>query len=102
MVATLLQKAKQEMGLQEVTKGEAARRVGKLLAKEILARCGGNNPLHLGCAKQFEWLWIKGGHSQELGSVGTLCHEIDLAKVKGQTISQIREWVTERLRALRV
>jgi hypothetical protein len=99
-VAALLTKAKEEMGLREVTKGEAALRVGKLLAKEILARCGADNPLHLGCAKQFEWLWIKGGHPQELGSLGTLCDEIDLAKVKGQTIAQIREWVTERLRAL--
>ena len=99
-VATLLPKAKEETGLREVTKGEAALRVGKELAAGILAHRTADDPLPLSCAEQFEWLWIKAGNPQELRSVGTLCDEIDLAKMKGQTISQIREWVTERLRAL--
>lgn len=98
--ATLLAKAKEEMGLREMTKGEAALRVGQELAAGILAHRTADDPLPLCCAEQFEWLWIKAGNPQELRSVGTLCDEIDLAKVKGQTISQIREWVTERLRAL--
>jgi hypothetical protein len=99
-IAPLLINAKAEMGLTEVSKGEAALRMAKLLAKEILAHCGVDNPLHLGCAKQFEWLWIKGGYPQELLSVGHLPGEIELAKMKGQTIAQIREWTLDRLKAL--
>lgn len=99
-VAPLLPKAKEEMGLREVAKGEAALRVGQELAAGILSHRTADDPLPLCCAKQSEWLWVKAGYPQELRSVGNLCDEIDLAKVKGQTISQIREWVTERLRAL--
>jgi hypothetical protein len=99
-VAPLLPKAREEIGLREVTKSEAALRIGKELAAEILARRTADDPLPLCCAEQFEWLWVKAGYPQELRSVGNLCGEIDLAKTRGQTISQIREWVTERLRAL--
>jgi hypothetical protein len=99
-IAPLLSKAKAEMGLSEVTKGEAALRIGKLLAAEILARRTADNPLPLCCAKQFERLWVKAGYPQELRCVGNLCDEIDLAEMMGQTRSQIREWVTERLKAL--
>ena len=99
-VATLLSKAKEEMGFRAVTKGEAGLRIGKELAAGILAHRTADDPLPLCCAEQFEWLWIKAGYPQELRSVGNLCDEMDLAKMRGQTISQIREWVTERLRAL--
>jgi hypothetical protein len=99
-VVPLLGEAKVEMGIREVTKGEAALRVGKELAAGILAHRTADDPLPLCCAEQFEWLWIKAGYPQELRSVGNLCDEIELAKMKGQTISQIRDCVTERLKAL--
>jgi hypothetical protein len=99
-IVPLLSKAKEEMGLSELGKGEAALRIGKLLAGETLARRTADDPLPLCCAEQFEWLWVKAGYPEELGSVGNLPDEIELAKMRGQTIAQIREWVTERLRAL--
>ncbi|MGA2360252.1 MAG: hypothetical protein ABSF66_14715 [Terriglobales bacterium] len=99
-IVPLLSKAKAEMGLCELSKAAAALRIGKSLASGILAQRTADNPLPLCCAEQFEWLWIKAGCPEELRSVGNLPDEIELAKMRGQTIAEIREWITERLRAL--
>ena len=99
-IIPILSKAKLEMGLSELRKGEAALRMGRVLAEGILARRSADDPLPLSCADQFESLWIKAGYPEELRFVGNLPDEIELAKMRGQTITQIREWVTERLRAL--
>jgi hypothetical protein len=99
-IAPLLSEAKAEMGLSELTKGEAALRIGKLLAAEILARRTADKPLPRCCAKQFEWLWMKAGFPRELESVGTMNDDIQIAYSMGQSPSEVREWVTEKLRAL--
>ena len=99
-IVPLLSKAKLEMGLSELGEGEAGVQMGKLLAAQIMACRSADDPLPLCYAEQFEWLWIKAGYPEALRSVGNLPDEIELAKMRGQTIAQIREWVTERLRDL--
>jgi hypothetical protein len=95
-VAEVLPKAKAEMRLTELGPGDASLRLARLLAAEIMA----HGEVNLCCAKQFEWLWIKAGFSRELESVGTMNDDIQIAYSMGQTPSEVREWLTERLRAL--
>jgi hypothetical protein len=95
-VAEVLPKAKVEMRLTELAPGEAALRLARLLAAEILKK----GEVALCCAKQFEWLWIRAGFPREIESVGTMNDAIQIAYSMGQTPSEVREWVTERLRAL--
>jgi hypothetical protein len=95
-VAEVLPKVKTEMGLMELTASQAALRIARQLAAEILKK----GEVALCCARQFEWLWIRAGFPQEIESVGTMNDDVQIAYAMGQTPSEVREWVTERLRAL--
>jgi hypothetical protein len=95
-VAEVLAKAKAEMGLVDLSAGEAALRIARRWAAEILER--GDDPLRH--TKEFESLWIKAGYPSEIQSVGNLDDEVWIAESTGQTQSQIRKWIVEKLRAL--
>ena len=94
-VAEVLPKAKAEMALRDLSAGEAALRVAKSKAAEIL-ESGVDPLLHI---KDFEYLWIKADYPREIQSVGTLDDEVWVAESMGETKSQTRKWVIERLRA---
>jgi hypothetical protein len=94
-VAEVLPKAKVEMVLVDLSVGEAALRIARRWAAEILER--GEDPLRH--TKEFWRLWIKADYSRELQSVGTLDDEVWIAESMGQTPSQICAWVLDRLRA---
>jgi hypothetical protein len=94
-VAEVLAKAKAEMALVDLSVCEAALRIARRWAAEILER--GEDPLRH--TKEFWSLWIKAGYAQELQSVGNLDDEVWIAESMGQTRSEIRKWVLDRLRA---
>jgi hypothetical protein len=95
-VAEVLPKAKVEMSLVDLSVREAALRIARRWAAEILER--GEDPLRH--TEEFESLWVKADYALELQSVGTLNDDIWVAESMGQTRSQIRNWVSDRLRAL--
>ncbi len=96
-VAEVLPKAKVEMALVDLAISEAALRIARRWATDILER--GEDPLRH--TEEFWRLWVKADYARELQSVGTLNDDIWVAESTGQTRSQIRGWVSERLRALR-
>ncbi len=94
-VRDLLPRAMEEMGLRQVPKGEASRRLARQLAREILT--SNDDPLqHL---RDFESLWIRAGHSKEIESVATLYDDVWIAESSGQSDKEIRTWVIARLQA---
>jgi hypothetical protein len=94
-VRDVLPRAVQEMGMISLTRNEAALRIARSMAKEILK--GGADPVRY--KHEFEHLWIKSGYACELRSVGTLDDEIYLAHtVQGMSEEEIRDWVTVRLK----
>jgi hypothetical protein len=95
-VAEVLPKAKKEMALVEVPPGKAALRIARRWAAEILER--GEDPLRH--TKDFNSLFVKADYPRELASVGNLDDDVWVAESMGEPESRIREWVTERLRAL--
>jgi hypothetical protein len=94
-VRDVLPRAMEEMGLVKLTPNEAALRLAKNRAKEILD--GGEDPLKH--TREFERLWIHAGYPRELASVGNLDDDIDIAK-GCQSDDQIRKWVIERLKKM--
>jgi hypothetical protein len=94
-VKDLLQRARQEWGLSDITKGEAARRIAKQIAAEILNR-GDDVLTHL---REFEWLWIRSGYSREIRNLGALWDDVWIAESTGQSQEAIREIVVSRLKA---
>ncbi len=95
-VAEVLVKAKLEMGLNDLSASEAALRIARRWAQEILVR--GDDPLHH--TQDFHSLFVKAGYPKEIQSLGLLGDDVWVAESMGETKSQIRKWVTERLRAL--
>ena len=93
-VRDVLPEALREMGLAGLSRAEAAFRIAKDLAQEILA--SGKDPLKL---KHHFWqLWIKSGYARELQSVGNLADETYLAStIGGHSEDKIREWMNDRL-----
>lgn len=94
-VRDILPQALQEMGLNTLTQAEAALRLAKNRASEILE--SGDDPLKH--ARDFERLWIDAGYPRALASVGNLDDEIYIA---GGNLSddQIREFIVKRLKDL--
>jgi hypothetical protein len=95
-VAEVLPRAMEELGLSEVQAGQAALRIAKHLAADILQ--SGDDPL--GHIRDFEWLWIRADYAGELSPVGNLVDEVFIAQSTGQSDEVIRDWVTERFRDL--
>jgi hypothetical protein len=94
-VRDVLPRAMQEMGLIKLTPGEAALRIAKNQAKEILKH--GEDPLKH--TRAFKWLWIHAGYPSELASVGNLYDDVYIANGT-QSDDQIRGWIIERLEQL--
>lgn len=91
-VIEVLPQAMQEMGLAKVDRGEAALRLAKSRAKEILE--SGEDPLKH--TRDFERLWIDAGYPSELTTVGTIDDEVYIAS-GSQSDEKIRKWIVDRL-----
>ena len=92
-VMEVLPRAKQEMGLAQVAVPQAALRITKRIASQILA--GGEDPLlHV---RDFEGLWIRAGYPRELASVGTLYDDLFISNASD---AENREFVITALQDL--
>ena len=83
----------QEIGLVKLTKKEAALRLARIRANEILD--GKADPLRH--VRDFEHLWIDSGYPSELSLLGNLYDDVYLAS-GSQSDDMIRDWITDRLR----
>jgi hypothetical protein len=94
----VLPRAMQEMGLRKLEPGEAADRMARRRAAEILAT--GADPLQY--TVEFERLWQRTSEvcSAEMTALGVLEDEIRIARTHGQDENAIREWVRENLQAI--
>jgi hypothetical protein len=94
-VRDVLPRAMQEMGLVSLARNEAALRIARSLANEILDR--GADPLKY--KNVFLHLWTRSGYAKELQSMGTLDDEIYLAyTLEGLSEEKVRERARERLK----
>jgi hypothetical protein len=93
-VAEVLPRVLNELGLAEITIGEAARRVAKETAREILRN--GDDPLRH--VRTFWSLWVRSGYAKEIQTIGNLDDEVWIAQSMGRSDEQIREWVTSVLK----
>ena len=85
-----------EMNLVSIDKDEAAIRLAKHRAKQVIA--SGDDPLKH--ARDFELLWFESDYCPKLSGVGNLDDEVYLAKLYSkQSEAEIREWVLERLKS---
>jgi hypothetical protein len=91
-VIEVLPQAMQEMGLTKLDRNEAALRLAKSRAREILET--GEDPLKH--TRDFERLWIDAGYPSALTTLGTLYDEVYIAS-GSQTDEKIRKWVVDRL-----
>jgi hypothetical protein len=95
-VQEVLPQAMKEMRLSRLGEGEAALRLAKLRAQEILAT--NSDPFkHL---RDFEHLWLESHYCRELRDYGNLDDEVYVAEVMGQPEEEIRAWLLERLNRL--
>ena len=95
-VAEVMPRVMQELELSHITIGEAALRIAKGLAREILGK--GEDPLrHL---RTFEALWIRSEYAEEIRPLGTLDDEISVGQMMGKSEHQLRELVTSVLKDL--
>jgi hypothetical protein len=82
------------LGIAQITTGEAALRVARRLAEEILE--SGDDPLkHL---RDFQSLWTRAKYAKEIRTLGTLYDDVWIAESAGQSEAKIRKWVTGTLR----
>jgi hypothetical protein len=83
-IAELLPRVMQELGLSQISRDEAALRIAKRIAKQILE--SGDDPLqHL---RDFESLWIGAGYPHEICVLGTLYDDVWIAQSSGQSDSE--------------
>lgn len=93
-VAEVLPRVLNELGLAQITIGEAAFRVAKETAREILRN--GDDPLRH--ARAFELLWVRSNYAKEIQTLGTLHDEVWIAQSMGRSDEQIRDWATSVLK----
>lgn len=93
-VAEVLPRVKQELGLTQITVGQAALRVAKQIARELLL--SGDDPVRK--VRTFELLWVRSGYAKEIQTLGTLHDEVWIAQSMGRSDAQIRDWVTSILK----
>jgi len=92
-VKDVLPKAMQEMGLVQLTRGQAALRLARKQAEDILQ--SGGDPLEH--TRDFENLWIDAGYPSELTCVGTLYDDVYIAR-GNQSDNEIRQWIIAQLK----
>jgi hypothetical protein len=85
-MADVLPRAKQELGLSEISIGEAALRVAKQIAREILK--SGDDPLRH--VQDFESLWFRSNYAHEICSLGTLRVDVWVAQSAGLSEEESR------------
>jgi hypothetical protein len=93
-VCDLLPLVMKELGLLYLPLGEAACRIAKRIAQEILQT--GDDPLQH--TRDFELLWLNSGYAHEIISLGTLHDDVWVAQSTGQSEEEIRKWVTSTLK----
>lgn len=94
-VNEILPNVMREMGLREIAKAEAAVRVGVQRAKEILE--DGLDPTKF--TREFWQLWIATGYENKIVELGTLDDDVYVARQMGKSENDIRNWLTEILKA---
>jgi hypothetical protein len=95
-VNEVLPKAMDEMRLKPVSSLEAARRLAKSIAQDLLK--SGADPL--GHTGMLENLWVRAGYPRELAEYGTLDDEVSIARQMGRSDAEIRVWVVAKLKEL--
>ena len=95
-VECVLPNARKEMQLTEVKIKEAACRLARRHAQEILET--GKDPLLF--TREFEFLWIHAGYPTEIAAYGTLRDEGSVARQMGRSERDIRIWLTKTLEEL--
>jgi hypothetical protein len=95
-IRDVLPLAMDEMHLAKISPGEAAIRLAKIRAAEIL-QSNADPFKHL---RDFEQLWIQTDYCRELQDYGNLDDDIHVARCMGTPETEIREWLLERLRKL--
>ena len=92
-VAEVLPRAKSELGLKEISTGEAAVRLAKQIAKEVLE--SSEDPLqHL---ETFRWLWFRSNYAHEIASLGSLSDDVWVAQSAGHSDEEVRQEVVSIL-----
>jgi hypothetical protein len=86
--------ALKEIGLATVTVAEAACRLARRRAQDILD--SGKDPLRF--TRELEQLWIRAEYASQMTSLGTLDDEVSISRSMGYNDVEIRKWVTQRLR----
>ena len=89
-------RAMEEMHLAKISQGEAALRLAKIRAQELL-RSDADPFKHL---RYFEQLWIQTDYCRELQDCGNLVDDVYVARHMGRPETEIREWLMERLKKL--
>lgn len=93
-VDEVLRDAMKEMKLQHIEALDAARRLTRSIATEILRTS--TDPIRQ--VGQFEQLWIRAGYPSELAPYGNLEDEVSVARQMGSSNDKIRTWVIARLK----
>jgi hypothetical protein len=88
-VAEVLPRVRQELGLTQITVGQAALRIARQIAREFLLTS--DDPLRQ--VRIFELLWVRSGYAKEIQTLGTLHDEVWVAQSMGRSDAQIRDWV---------
>ena len=92
-VAEILPRVMQELEMRQIPTGEAALRVARQIAKDILS--GGDDPLlHI---RDFEFLWIRSGYPPEICALGTMYDDVYVAQSTGSSDDEIRSRVKSLL-----
>jgi len=93
-VAEVFPRVRQELGLTEITVGQAALRVAKQIARDILDK--GDDPLRH--VQTFESLWVRSGYAKDIQALGTMHDDVWIAQSMGRSDEQIRSWATTILK----
>jgi hypothetical protein len=94
-VRDVLVEACKELGLRQLTKSEAALRIARRRAQQVLS--SSEDPL--ACVREFYWLWIRAGYPRELTAVGNLDDELLIRNgPKDQDCELVRSRLSELLR----
>jgi hypothetical protein len=92
----LLPRVMEEMHLMKLGAGEAAPRLAKMRAQEVL-RSNADVLQHVG---DFQYFWVQADYCYELRAYGSLGEEAYVARYMGQTEMEIRTWVLDKFKRL--
>jgi hypothetical protein len=93
-IAEALPRAMSEMGMTFMEPGQAGLRLARYLCRQTLAA---EDPLPE--LFKLEGLYYRSGYPHELAALGILEDEVDLARNRGESETEIRSWVVEGLKS---